>query len=698
MYQQAVGHVTGVHGFRIKVELEPERKSSVRADLDGAKSIIAINSYLTFELGGGEAALGIITDLEARESFDPASDDLTLELVRPRRIATLQLLGTLRPDSNGRFTFDPGITVLPTLDTHAMPAEKKHFDAVFSEAPKRNKPSDHQDENYDSGLHLGTPAGAPGQKALGSFNDLFSRPIAVVGNTGSGKSCTIAHLIQKATEKHKTNRPRFFVLDINGEYASAFRKQHVTRQPNEIYVNGLRFSVPVWLMNANEVCQWLSAAEQVQEPVLKNLWSFAKKTGSIEDGKSTGDMKDSLLKLDLFIDAVFNSKSFSKTEEVVLKWDSFLSFLGNLDLFPNQDVRPPIEAINKLLAKWRTADKRNHKPSLGDDEKPITDFARELRPILTAMLKEELLYLQESADKPMHFDLDLLHDPAALFSAAKAEPTDTGLQQNLRGLELRLRNRLKDKRWTPFRNYQEIGINNFRAWLEKLGIGIETADDVCVIDCSMLSYEVLPYACGIIGRTLLELREHVKAQDRFYEPWVLVLEEAHNYVRPRRQIEDRGIAVSREAFERIAKEGRKFGLSLIVASQRPSEISATVLSQCANFIMHRLQNPDDIEHFRSIVPSQSRRLMDQVTILGPGEAVVVGSAFHIPARVQVDKPAPEPASKSSAPHLAWQPDNVFRFNLDKAFSNWGIDQEAESTGFEKSWLEEGDDTDDDIPF
>ena len=135
---------------------------------------------------------------------------------------------------------------------------------------------------------------------------------------------------------------------------------------------------------------------------------------------------------------------------------------------------------------------------------------------------------------------------------------------------------------------------------------------------------------------------------RFEEPWVIVLEEAHNYVRPRRQIEDRGLTISREAFERIAKEGRKFGLSLIVASQRPSEISGTVLSQCANFVMHRLQNPDDIEHFRSIVPSQSRRLLDQATVLGAGEAIVLGSAFHVPARVRINLPKAPPSSRSSA--------------------------------------------------
>ncbi|MEN8132181.1 MAG: DUF87 domain-containing protein [Pseudomonadota bacterium] len=675
----------------MKVELDPERKSPVRADLDGATTIISINSYLTFELGAGESALGIITDLESRESFDPTSDDLTLELVRPRRIATLQLLGTIRSRDDERTTFDPGITVLPTLDTPAVPAEKEHLDAVFASAPKRNRPSDHEGDNFDSGLHLGTPAGAPGQKALGSFNDLFSRPVAVVGNTGSGKSCTIAHLIQKATEAHNINSPRFFVLDINGEYASAFQKPDIVREPNSIYVNGESFGVPLWLMNASEVCQWLSAAEQVQEPVLKNLWSFAK--GSTDDDShGLSDIREAIIRLERLCEVIRGPGTY-KGQNAFGAWNAFKSFAG--DLSDQSEGKALVDSLQSYM------DNRNGEhEAFGSVEKNIIDDAQKLKDYMTEQLVDEDVTIQESADKPIYFPVERLHDPSALLSAGQTEQNDAGLIQNLRGLELRLRNRLNDKRWTALRNYKDIDVDSFNSWLGKLGIGVDKADDVCVIDCSMLSYEVLPYACGIIGRVLLELREHVDAGDRFHEPWVLVLEEAHNYVRPRRQTEDRGIAVSREAFERIAKEGRKFGLSLIVASQRPSEISSTVLSQCANFVMHRLQNPDDIEHFRSIVPSQSRRLMDQVSILAPGEAVVVGSAFHIPARVQVHKPDPEPSSKSSTPHTAWGPENTDRFDLGKALANWGVDDVSkDNDGPAEAAVPVGTEgADDDIPF
>lgn len=177
---------------------------------------------------------------------------------------------------------------------------------------------------------------------------------------------------------------------------------------------------------------------------------------------------------------------------------------------------------------------------------------------------------------------------------------------------------------------------------------------------------------------MLELRERIPADRRFKEPWVIVLEEAHNYVRPRRQDEDRGTAVSRDAFERIAKEGRKFGLSVVVASQRPSEISQTILSQCANLFMHRLQNPQDIEHFKSIIPEQARRLLDQIMVLAQGEVISFGSAFHIPTRVQIHRPNLEPYSQTSAPYWEWHPDRSRGVDLDVILKNWGLESEVET--------------------
>ena len=176
-------------------------------------------------------------------------------------------------------------------------------------------------------------------------------------------------------------------------------------------------------------------------------------------------------------------------------------------------------------------------------------------------------------------------------------------------------------------------------------------------------------------------------------PWLLILEEAHNYARPARTIENRSQILSRTAFERVAKEGRKFGLSLIVASQRPSEISPTIISQCANFFSHRLQNPDDIDYFRRIIPKQAQRLLDQVTVLSAGEAIVFGSALHVPSRVQIKIPSQEPWSATAAPFVDWSKEETFP--LDDVIQSWGLAPENKEQHRDQQPEK---DVDDDIPF
>jgi hypothetical protein len=235
-----IGHIVAVQGLRVKVELLPETKSALRATLDGVQTAIAINAYLTFSIGAGQVVIGVITDLESRESYDPSNgDDLTLELLKPRRTASVQLLGTIEHDAKDG-TFSPGITILPTLDTPAEIGSPTILKAVFESPPRRNRPEGYEGENYDCDLAIGSPTGQPTNALRASYNDLFSRPLAIVGNTGSGKSFTVSSLVQKAMKAlgQTGNEPHIFILDINGEYGRAFlgKDAKVERKPDRIYL------------------------------------------------------------------------------------------------------------------------------------------------------------------------------------------------------------------------------------------------------------------------------------------------------------------------------------------------------------------------------------------------------------------------------------------------------------------------------
>jgi len=624
---RVIGHVVSVNGFRLKVELSPEAKSSSRATLDGVQRAVAINSFLTFDLGAGAHAIGNLSDLDARESYDPTQDEeLSLELTKPRRIASVQLLGTVKQSSKGDWSFDTGITILPTLDTPAEVAIPQILACVFARPPKRNRPQDWADGDFDFPLELGHQTGDENTTVNASFNDLFSRPLAIVGNTGSGKSYTVASLLRSVIENEHVAAigncdPQIFILDINGEYANAFlseQERDYAREPNEAYVNGKKFSLPIWLMNSEEVCEWLSASEQTQQPVLKAWWAFLKGTQSSGDSVAADYLGEALASIQQMYPLNRLSKNMARERFLAIR--SFLS-----------DTGIDSDALMNAVRPYLVEEKGQYKNFYGEPVTNPVEIDAALKP-LVATIEDKMPKVStnigtvKSGDTPTYFSTAALRNTATLAAAASQEEAPQ-IDQHLTTLRMRLKTRLADRRWSIFTNYDELGIGGTEAWFKCLGFQ-SGGPKITVLDLSMLAHEVLPFICSTIGRVLLEAREKLLAKQRHSNPWVLVLEEAHNYARPARQGEDRGQALSRKAFERVAKEGRKFGLSLIVASQRPSEISPTIISQCANFFSHRLQNPDDIDHFKRIIPRQAQRLLDQVTVLASGEAIVFGSAVH----------------------------------------------------------------------
>lgn len=693
MQIDTVGKVISVSGHLVKVEIDRSRKSAVQSSLDGVQAVVAINSYLTFDIGAGDLLLGIVTDLFAQEGVTLDNDFSELQFSQPKRVAFVQLLGTLRSKKGNEFEFSPSVTIMPTLDSHAFIASVDVLRSVFTNAPKRalleNKP------NSDGKIEIGQPLGTTTKeaKAYGSFNDLFSRPLAVVGNTGSGKSYTIASLLHQAIEGHQQPTPKFFILDINGEYSHSFGKKTHKPEPNTIFVNGEKFAIPAWLMNSREICDWLRAGEGVQQPVLKNFWALAK-SGKSSEEQTIVYAKQALDHLKNFTDNILtgsgtgNGARFyvaNNTTEAGSLWNTIKALISIMGL--NDQLSTQISAIETQFS------------TLGQYSSSFGSTISTIQPLLIAMQANleskiaETADITKSSDDPVYFAQKTLEDPKHLFDEAIRGESENNIRNFIQTVKLRLQNRVQDKRWNCLTKYDSLlaGCDSITKWLDFLGIAsepksnphntgtggneveaIKNHTEVCIIDCSMLAHEVLPYVCGIIGRLLLEVRSHADADQRHRNPWVVVLEEAHNYIRPRRQDEDAGLTISRDSFERIAKEGRKFGLSLMVASQRPSEISPTVLSQCANYIIHRLQNPDDIGHFKDVVPSQSRRLLDQVMLFGSGEAILVGSAFHIPARVTIRPLASkhEPKSKTACPFYDWKNHHEDGFNLSSALQNW----------------------------
>jgi hypothetical protein len=431
-----------------------------------------------------------------------------------------------------------------------------------------------------------------------------------------------------------------------------------------IYLNGAEFSLPIWLVNAEEICAWLSAAEQTQEPVLKDWWALAKALPASRRVRSAAGFRGALSSLDELLDKIAGMQRKAA-------W----SYCQAVESHLSGSAIDTANFVNLFVSHRELAESGRFNQEIVPNQGEIVEAAEALKEAIRSQITRSSAAdedLVRTADSPLFIPRASLNDPVLVNRTVSREDAFR-VEAHLTTLKLRLKTRLDDRRWAAFLNYEHPAtmIDSLEAWLRRLGLGGMKEKRVVVVDLSMLSHEVLPYACSVIGRILLETRESLDASERYKHPWVLVLEEAHNYARPPRSDEDRGHKLSRLAFERVAKEGRKFGISLIVASQRPSEVSATIISQCANFISHRLQNPDDIDHFRRIIPLQARRLLDQVTILASGEAIVFGSAFHIPSRVLFDRPSPSPWSQTAAPYHEWRTEEE-PFPLGEVLAAWGL--------------------------
>lgn len=196
--------------------------------------------------------------------------------------------------------------------------------------------------------------------------------------------------------------------------------------------------------------------------------------------------------------------------------------------------------------------------------------------------------------------------------------------------------------------------------------------NVVILDLSLLASEILEYVTALLGRLILEFLQRLGEYDggkfRAKLPVVLVLEEAQNYVYQRRFSESDSIA--KLVYERIAREGRKYGLGLVVASQRPSELSKTVLSQCNSFIVHRLQNPNDLKYFKEIVPSIYESLLDQLPALPPQTALVLGECVPAPMLVKIREANPIPLCSDPEFYTYWTSDTPPDIPFEEICAIW----------------------------
>ncbi len=253
-----------------------------------------------------------------------------------------------------------------------------------------------------------------------------------------------------------------------------------------------------------------------------------------------------------------------------------------------------------------------------------------------------------TVDTPVYFDF--------LEVSARMRSLDT--ERTLGGKEgpfygqftrflVRLESKLQDKRYEfLFKPRKYRSSDTFSELLTKL-FGLDAGKRITIIDLSRVPFDVINVLVSLLGRIIFDFNLWNSNRTEF--PVLIVFEEAHTYLSMTGKSK-----AARKTVERIAKEGRKYGVSCMIVSQRPSEISETITAQCNNFIAMRLLNPNDQAYVRKLVPDSLSGLIDVLPMLGQGEAFVIGDAVAIPSRVQIDMPYPEPASRDIKFYNQWQ--------------------------------------------
>ena len=413
----------------------------------------------------------------------------------------------------------------------------------------------------------------------------FNKHIAVVGATGSGKSHTIAKIIQSAVAAKSTgykgmNNSHVIIFDIHSEYRSAFPEANV------IGVNDLL--LPYWLLNAEEMDEMF-----------------------LESGDNNNYNQESLLRTIVTMCKERSNPSASKVyfdSPIVYKVEELLTCLVNL-------TRETKDADNPLHVKTRTDDK-----TFTSDDVKLGWFCEAPREFAAPERSKinKGAYADGSIDKFVRRLTSKIRNPrlSFLFGAAAGKASfEEVLQQ--------------------FTGYSKGKDSN-----------------VTILDLSGIPFEVLSITVSLITRILFDYSYYYRrANAQCDTPQLLVYEEAHKYA-PRSELARYRASLS--AIERVAKEGRKYGTSLLIASQRPSEVSETIFSQCSNFLAMRLTNPDDQAYVKRLLPDTLGNLTAGLPALEAGEALMIGEASVMPCVVYVTPCKPEPSSSDIPYFELWK--------------------------------------------
>lgn len=605
-----------------------------------------IGSYLKVTNHANEMILCEVTAIYEQVDITDSPLEQEFRLDSPRELF-MKPIGSYRTDG-----FKLGIMTYPSVYADVY---------VVTEADLNDALKDAVQKNSNKGIYLGNSRNLQGYPIHLDIDRLFSIHTAILGNSGSGKSYTIARILQQVEAmgaKHTT-----ILFDVNGEYAQAFPnaihlRPNIAGETSEDKVEYSPFSLPYYLLNLDEWLSFLMASDRTQRPfwdrVLQECYRFYRLSLSQGD---TGETE----KFELYICwrisqmlAGILSRTDSDTSKITSAQGLLASIRAVLSSFKTKNEHA-IANIIATIEEYQAActidyGKNDNKLSNKTEEQIEKIDFEKIRDVIETRLPHG-----------QYYDYRFLKIAAEMTLIDEEAKGNSRIREYTSTMFARLEYFLENPECAFMRtDSSEFGENKDK-YLEKLGIITTDSDSkkpfLLTIELISLGNDTLELVTGVLTRMIFDYRKTRIGKERRQAPIHLILDEAHRYIR-----KDREYILKENLFERVAREGRKYACYLIISSQRPSELSPTVLSQCANYIIHRTQNKIDLDYIYSVLPYFSEDYLTKIKQACPGEALVFGSCVPMPLQVEVIKADPEPNSKDCVISEEWWPSQDSKVN------------------------------------
>ena len=458
------------------------------------------------------------------------------------------------------------------------------------------------------------------------INDLFSNHMAIFGNTGSGKSYGVARLLQNLFEKTKIVpfKSNFFIFDAYGEYHNAFSSigkynpnyhfKYYTTNLND--TDGSILRIPLWLLGIDDMALLLQADSHSQIPIIERMLKLVSIFS--ESSEQAENHKNHLIAKAIMTILYTNQTSTAKRNDIF----SILASCST-DKF---NLNAPVQGIG-YVRKFRecfTIDKDGE----FTENILVTEY-------ISSFIHDE--YDRYEPGKPNFYTLKDLEKALEFTLISEGLLRNEKMYNEAVTLKVRLHSLVisQNSIYFSYPSYVTleqyistlVASNNGKAQI--INFNLEDIDD-----------SLAKIITKIYTKMLFDFTKKLKVRASI--PFHLFLEEAHRYV----QNDNDNFLLGYNIFERVAKEGRKYGLIFNLISQRPVEISETVISQCSNFIIFKMNHPRDLDYIKKMLPNINAEIVEKQKTLQPGTCVAFGKAFKVPLIIRMELPNPEPHSSN----------------------------------------------------